>query len=204
MRGSAPAVLRCIFLLASAFPAAARRTAPVAGPSRRIRAGRHRLRLAPVRRAMHDLPWRERRRRRRRRSPQRQVPQRGHRSGSRARHHHRHSRAPACRRSSRSRPRSPGIIAYLRNMNSFDRGSVKAGDAGRGRAVVEGKGGCARCHRVGAQGSRVAPDLSDIGAMRSAGIAAAVADRSDEPDDADQSPGARRHEATARSSTAAG
>jgi cytochrome c oxidase cbb3-type subunit 3 len=62
-----------------------------------------------------------------------------------------------------------GIIAYLRNMNSFDRGSVKAGDAGRGRAVVDGKGGCARCHRVGAQGSRVAPDLSDIGAVRSPG-----------------------------------
>jgi putative heme-binding domain-containing protein len=62
-----------------------------------------------------------------------------------------------------------GIIAYLRNMNSFDRGSVKAGDEGRGRAVVEGKGGCARCHRVGAQGARVAPDLSDIGAARSAG-----------------------------------
>jgi len=62
-----------------------------------------------------------------------------------------------------------GIIAYLRNMNSFDRGSVKAGDAGRGRAVVDGKGGCARCHRVGEQGSRVAPDLSDIGAARSAG-----------------------------------
>ena len=62
-----------------------------------------------------------------------------------------------------------GIIAYLRNMNSFDRGSVKAGDEGRGRAVVEGKGGCARCHRVGAQGSRVGPDLSDIGAARSAG-----------------------------------
>jgi putative heme-binding domain-containing protein len=62
-----------------------------------------------------------------------------------------------------------GIIAYLRNMTSFDRGSVKAGDAGRGRAVVEGKGGCLRCHRVEAQGSRVAPDLSDIGAARSAG-----------------------------------
>ena len=62
-----------------------------------------------------------------------------------------------------------GIIAYLRNMNSFDRGSVKAGDAGRGRAVVDGKGGCARCHRVGAQGSRIAPDLSDIGAARSPG-----------------------------------
>jgi cytochrome c oxidase cbb3-type subunit 3 len=62
-----------------------------------------------------------------------------------------------------------GIIAYLRNMSSFDRGSVKAGDAGRGRMTFEGKGGCARCHRVGAEGSRVAPDLSDIGATRSAG-----------------------------------
>jgi len=62
-----------------------------------------------------------------------------------------------------------GIVAYLRNMNSFDRGSVKAGDAGRGQAVFDGKGACARCHRVGAQGSRVAPDLSDIGAARSAG-----------------------------------
>jgi putative heme-binding domain-containing protein len=62
-----------------------------------------------------------------------------------------------------------GIIAYLRNMNSFDRGSVKAGDAGRGQIAFDGKGGCARCHRVGEQGSRVAPNLSDIGATRSAG-----------------------------------
>ena len=60
-----------------------------------------------------------------------------------------------------------GIIAYIRNMNSFDRGSVKAGDAGRGRTVFDSKGACARCHRVGMQGSRVAPDLSDIGAARS-------------------------------------
>ena len=62
-----------------------------------------------------------------------------------------------------------GIVAFLRNMNSFDRGSVKAGDAGRGRSTFEGKGECTRCHRVGAQGSRVAPDLSDIGAQRSPG-----------------------------------
>jgi quinoprotein glucose dehydrogenase len=62
-----------------------------------------------------------------------------------------------------------GIIAYLRNMNSFDRGSVKAGDAARGRTVADGKGDCGRCHRVGAQGSRVGPDLSDVGATRSAG-----------------------------------
>jgi putative heme-binding domain-containing protein len=62
-----------------------------------------------------------------------------------------------------------GIVAYLRNMGSFDRGSVKVGDAGRGRTAFDGKGGCARCHRVDVQGSRVAPDLSDIGATRSAG-----------------------------------
>jgi len=62
-----------------------------------------------------------------------------------------------------------GIIAYVRNMNAVDRGSVKTGDAARGRALVEGKGNCLRCHRVGADGSRVAPDLSDIGSQRSAG-----------------------------------
>jgi putative heme-binding domain-containing protein len=62
-----------------------------------------------------------------------------------------------------------GIVAYLRNMNTFDRGSARTGDPARGRAVVDGKGECARCHRIGGQGSRVAPDLSDIGAVRSAG-----------------------------------
>ena len=62
-----------------------------------------------------------------------------------------------------------GIIAYLRNMNVFDTAAVKMGDAARGRAIFDGKGACTRCHRVGAAGSRVAPNLSDIGAARSAG-----------------------------------
>ena len=62
-----------------------------------------------------------------------------------------------------------GIIAYLRNMNTFDAASVKAGNMARGRAVFEGKGNCLSCHRVGNRGSFVAPDLSDIGAVRSAG-----------------------------------
>jgi putative heme-binding domain-containing protein len=61
-----------------------------------------------------------------------------------------------------------GVIAYLRNMNAFDRGSVKPGDTERGRSIFEGRGGCLKCHRVGANGSRVAPNLSDVGAMRSA------------------------------------
>jgi len=60
-----------------------------------------------------------------------------------------------------------GIIAYLRNMNAVDAASVATGDAARGRAVYDGKGGCARCHRVGQTGSHTAPNLSDIGAVRS-------------------------------------
>ena len=62
-----------------------------------------------------------------------------------------------------------GIIAYLRNMNGFDSAAVKTGDAARGRAIFNGKGACTGCHRIGADGSRVAPNLSDIGTARSAG-----------------------------------
>jgi putative heme-binding domain-containing protein len=58
------------------------------------------------------------------------------------------------------------IVAFIRA--GFDPGgtAVKIGDAQRGRAVYEGKGQCASCHRVNGVGSRTAPDLSDIGAAR--------------------------------------
>ena len=62
-----------------------------------------------------------------------------------------------------------GIIAYLRNMNSFDAATMKTGNVARGRAVFEGKGACTKCHRVGRLGSHVAPNLTDIGSVRSAG-----------------------------------
>ena len=54
-------------------------------------------------------------------------------------------------------------------MNTVDTGSIKAGDAARGHAVFEGKGACLSCHRVNRRGSWKAPDLSDIGVLRSAG-----------------------------------
>jgi putative heme-binding domain-containing protein len=60
-----------------------------------------------------------------------------------------------------------GIIAYLRNMNTFEAAGVKTGDAARGRALFEGRGNCLQCHRVERAGSRVGPNLSDIGAVRS-------------------------------------
>jgi len=62
-----------------------------------------------------------------------------------------------------------GIIAYLRNMNTLDVATIKAGDAAHGRTVFAGKGKCGSCHRVGATGSRVAPNLTEIGSVRSAG-----------------------------------
>jgi len=60
-----------------------------------------------------------------------------------------------------------GVIAYIRNMNTIDSATVAAGNAERGRDVYQGKGGCAGCHRVGPIGSHVAPNLSDVGAIRS-------------------------------------
>jgi putative heme-binding domain-containing protein len=62
-----------------------------------------------------------------------------------------------------------GLVAYLRNMNSVDRGSLKSGDPAHGRVILETKGGCLSCHRINGVGSRKAPNLSDIGANRSAG-----------------------------------
>lgn len=59
-----------------------------------------------------------------------------------------------------------GIVAYVRNMNAMDTTKVKTGDAGRGRSLVEGKGGCLKCHMINDKGSVVAPDLSDVGATR--------------------------------------
>lgn len=62
-----------------------------------------------------------------------------------------------------------GLVAFIRNMNTFDASTMKAGDPVRGHAIFEGKGACLSCHRVNGKGSRKAPDLSDIGVVRSAG-----------------------------------
>ena len=43
---------------------------------------------------------------------------------------------------------------------------AQTGDAARGKAVFEGKGQCAACHRVAGSGARTGPDLTDIGSLR--------------------------------------
>jgi cytochrome c oxidase cbb3-type subunit 3 len=60
-----------------------------------------------------------------------------------------------------------GVVAYLRAGFDPSGVAVRVGDADRGRAVFEGVGGCTECHRVHGQGGRrVAPDLSEIGLVR--------------------------------------
>ena len=60
-----------------------------------------------------------------------------------------------------------GLVGYVRSMKDFDTAGAGNGDASRGETIFEEKGNCTGCHRVNAKGSRVAPDLSDIGAVRS-------------------------------------
>ena len=60
------------------------------------------------------------------------------------------------------------VVAYVRTMGESGKSTLPAGDAARGKTVFEGKGGCGSCHRIGAHGSRLGPDLTDIGGLRRA------------------------------------
>jgi mono/diheme cytochrome c family protein len=59
------------------------------------------------------------------------------------------------------------IVSYLRNMN-FDARSAIMGDPARGQSLFAGAGNCATCHALNGKGPRVAPDLGDIGTLRTA------------------------------------
>jgi putative heme-binding domain-containing protein len=60
------------------------------------------------------------------------------------------------------------IVAYLRSVAATKRSVSGAGNLERGKAVFDGKGACAACHRVNGVGSRVGPDLSNVGQLRRA------------------------------------
>lgn len=58
------------------------------------------------------------------------------------------------------------VVAYLRSLAAAsDTSPASKADIAHGKALFEGKG-CMNCHRVKGQGSRVGPDLTDIGARR--------------------------------------
>jgi cytochrome c oxidase cbb3-type subunit 3 len=60
------------------------------------------------------------------------------------------------------------VVAYLRSVAASKRSGSGVGVIDRGKAVFEGKGACATCHRVNAAGARLGPDLTNIGQLRRA------------------------------------
>ncbi len=58
------------------------------------------------------------------------------------------------------------VIAFIRAAFDPTARPVKLGSPAAGKAIVDGKGTCLTCHRINGAGSRVAPDLSDVGAAR--------------------------------------
>ena len=70
-----------------------------------------------------------------------------------------------------STPQALNVVAFLRSMAAGGvptraataAGTVTsglAGDAARGKAIVEGKGGCLTCHSIGGNGGKAGPDLA--------------------------------------------
>ena len=170
---------------------AARAQAPSARQLSITRRG-HRLWRDVLCGAVRDLPRRAGRRHRRREPASGQFRNAIDRSRPRPLHHRRlagrHAGVQVRHRRNRGHHRLPA------QHECFDLGTVKPGDAARGRSIFEGKGACPSCHRVAGPGRTWRPNLSDIGAVRSAGSLERSLARPDQPDDADQPPGARRDE----------
>ena len=61
-----------------------------------------------------------------------------------------------------------GIVSFLRTMRDVDLSEVTLGDQRRGENLFAGKGACATCHRVKGDGPHTAPDLTEIGSVRTA------------------------------------
>lgn len=63
------------------------------------------------------------------------------------------------------------VVAYLKSFSATVAPVRDAvlGDSARGKQVLEGKGNCLSCHRVGLNGSRTGPDLSSAGLPRPPG-----------------------------------
>ena len=88
------------------------------------------------------------------------------------------------------------VVAYIRNMSTLRAGAAPnvlrgVGDAARGKALFDGKGQCATCHRVNGSGSRLVPDLERSGRDPAAARTAPGAARSGR-DDARRQPSVPR------------
>jgi quinoprotein glucose dehydrogenase len=59
------------------------------------------------------------------------------------------------------------IVAYLRSLSPLFKPNV-AGDRPKGEQIFFGKGACSQCHMVSGRGGDLGPDLTRVGAARSA------------------------------------
>lgn len=74
-----------------------------------------------------------------------------------------------------SEAQASAIVQYLRS--KARRAAASAGNPAGGQAIFAGKGNCTSCHRVNGSGSRLGPDLSEIGRLRhSTDIESAIVD----------------------------
>lgn len=67
-----------------------------------------------------------------------------------------------------TREQASAVVAYVRSLHATPDSLFAAGDPNRGRAIFEGPGECLTCHRVRDKGSRVGPNLTGIGGVRTA------------------------------------
>jgi cytochrome c oxidase cbb3-type subunit III len=58
------------------------------------------------------------------------------------------------------------LAAYLHYLAGAAQSTSVPGDVVHGKTIFEGKGRCLECHRVKDKGSRVGPDLTEIGSVR--------------------------------------
>lgn len=74
-----------------------------------------------------------------------------------------------------SEAQASAIVQFLRA--KARRAAASAGNTTNGQAIFAGKGNCTSCHRVNGAGSRVGPDLSEVGRLRhSTDIESAILD----------------------------
>jgi putative heme-binding domain-containing protein len=74
-----------------------------------------------------------------------------------------------------SEAQASAIVQFLRA--KARRAAASAGNTASGQAIFTGKGNCASCHRVNGSGSRLGPDLSEVGRLRhSTDIESAILD----------------------------
>jgi len=72
------------------------------------------------------------------------------------------------------------LVAYIKSLRTSGASGPKVtGDAAHGKAIVEGKGNCLGCHRVGDKGSHTGPELTDIGGRPAAYLEKSLLDPND-------------------------